>query len=78
MPLAQASAMTRSSAVAEPASTMIASSLASIIDWICWICVLALPWASVIVRLSTRPCFFSRFAMSSIVPVVSFIHVGIE
>ena len=70
--------MTRSSAVAEPASIRIASTLASIIDWICWICVLALPCASVIVRLSTRPFFFSSFDMSSIVPVVSFIQVGME
>ena len=36
------------------------------------------PYLSVIVRLSTKPCFFSSLAMSSIVPVVSFIQVGIE
>ena len=69
MPLSQASEMTRSSALEEPAMTTMASTLASIIDWICWICVWALPCASVIIRSFTRPAFFSSSTSAVMVPI---------
>ena len=78
MPLAQAAAMTRPGAEDEPAMRMIASTLELIIDWICWIWVLASPWASVTTSLETRPCFLSASTSVSIVPCVSFIQVGTE
>ena len=78
MPLAQAASMTRAGAVDEPAMSRIASTSASIIDWICWIWVLASPWASVITSSSTSPSFLSSSTIEVIVPSVCFIQVGTE
>ena len=56
----------------------IASTSASIIDWICWIWVLASPCASVMTSLSTRPAASSFSTSCVMVPWVCFIQVGTE
>jgi len=54
------------------------STLASIIDWIWAIWVLALPSASVTTSLPVRPLALSWLKISSSVPWVCFIQVGTE